>query len=911
MTGRGESLDRLTPGGQYASPILEDLRQDKDLRNSFLNAIALSFLVALGAGLYYVYSILEPFIVPLAWALLTGVLLHPYKRKLTNSLRKDLENIEKNDQNVAVTIVKNTLKFSENLLDFVGKYFLSKWRLIVWTVMIGVGSYLVYIYTPHYCILACFKFRDWFFITIPEFFDSIQTVHLYISCTLFVSALLIIPQYKVFCKMMSCITWLMVGSLALSYIWPPLMYVLTAAVIAGYFTSESNGNTQTSDIKEGDELDGGEGNKIQSLVLYILNKLTILKNAPDELDSKQVDETHLPSQGPKASTPLPVKTGGAVNVEHLLNAGDTPRAALASGLATPKQDFKIPHPGVSALKKEHGILSNRPNISEIAAGKNLGSNTPRSRLGRSFRFAKRKSSLAEMKHDSMRYIYMVVWCCMLIQLWIHPGLLVLLPFCILYSCIKRALYYVITTDIVEEYARNLYQVFYNWYSTNSDAIFPYPVKLITDLLYNIERMILKVTICHADNIVTVILILGIVMVTIFAGVFISIQVYAESAYIIQSVTSIASSLEMKDSIILNTLNISLPDNSSMEGVVDEAFTYGRNWISTTLRDTLEGTNPAVMEELEEKVLELWDRSYQYWILKQDPSIGPKISSSAITSSFGEILETVYHSRDVFNLSSMEIFVRNNMGTLTSILEHVWSLFQGNMLILVDAVLGLMRVLLHSSSGVINFLFGIIIYLTALFYLLSNSAHTYKPIEFLGQYNFFNGPGVGTVLQNAVNSVLFITVKMSTFYLLWTYLTHTVAQATIVVLPMLFSSFLAAVPVTGQYLVSLPGSLEVWLLQDRPVAAVLLMLLQVAPSWLVDAAIYSEMKGGIHPWFTGLAVVGGVYVFGVVGAVYGPLVLCVLYVVVTLYSTYIQDLEPATPMGHAKSFRTPHNPSEIY
>ena len=25
----------------------------------------------------------------------------------------------------------------------------------------------------------------------------------------------------------------------------------------------------------------------------------------------------------------------------------------------------IPHPGVSALKKEHGILQNRPNLSEI------------------------------------------------------------------------------------------------------------------------------------------------------------------------------------------------------------------------------------------------------------------------------------------------------------------------------------------------------------------------------------------------------------------------------------------------------------------------------------------------------------------------------------------------------------------
>jgi predicted PurR-regulated permease PerM len=65
-------------------------------------------------------------------------------------------------------------------------------------------------------------------------------------------------------------------------------------------------------------------------------------------------------------------------------------------------------------------------------------------------------------------------------------------------------------------------------------------------------------------------------------------------------------------------------------------------------------------------------------------------------------------------------------------------------------------------------------------------------------------------------------------------------------------------------------------------------LQVAPSWLVDAAIYSEMKGGLHPWFTGLAVVGGVYVFGAVGAVYGPLALCVVYVLVNMYSTFMQE-----------------------
>eukprot|EP00088_Acartia_fossae_P067928 TRINITY_DN8524_c0_g1_i10.p1 TRINITY_DN8524_c0_g1~~TRINITY_DN8524_c0_g1_i10.p1 ORF type:complete len:909 (-),score=164.41 TRINITY_DN8524_c0_g1_i10:305-3031(-) len=901
------SVDQITPGGAYASPLLDDLRQDKDLRNSFLNALALSFLVGLAAGLYYVYSILEPFVVPLAWALLSGILLHPYKRALSTRFRQALVKIQQNDLNVGITALKSLLKGTDKLFDLVGENFLSRWREIGGVVLLSLATYFIYLYTPHNCVLALCFLRDTFLVTIPDFFASVQTKHVVVSSALFVSSIIIIPHYKVFCILLSSVTWLMAVSLLVSYLWPPLVYLLSAAIVAGYISRNSVGAQNSSDIGAvgsagGEDEADGEGSRVHTFIIYILKRLTLIQSNTDEVDSKQtgpLDETRITDKGPAASTPLPGKPHlQDVAIDGL--AVGTPKLDLALG-TTP--NFKIVHPGVSALKKEHGILANRPNISEI--GKNLGSNTPRSRLGRSFRYNRRKSSLAEMKHDSMRYIYLLIWCCLILQLWLHPQFLVLIPFSILYSGIKRTLKMVATIDIVRDHVTKVYSLVYDWYTANADILFPYPVRLIASFLYSVERSILKITTSHVDNIVTIFLILAIVMIFTFASIFISIQVYAESAYIIQSVGSIASSLEMKDSLILSTLNITLPDNSSMEGVMDEAYSYGRSWISDTLRDTLEGTDSNVRQELEDKVLELWDRSYQYWILKQD-AMGPKVSTTAITSSFGEILETVYHSREVFNYSSIEVFVRNNMGTLTSILEQVWSLFQGNFVFLLDTIVGLAKVLLHSGSGVINFMFGIVIYVTALFYLLSNSAATYKPIEFLGQYNILSAPGVGNVLQTAVNSVLFITLKMSSFYLLWTYLTHTVSQATIVVLPMLFSSFLAAVPFTGQYLVAVPASLELWLLQDRPLAAILLMIFQVAPSWLVDAAIYSEMKGGIHPWFTGLAVVGGVYVFGVVGAVYGPLVLCVLYVVVTLYTSYIQEMEPATPAGPAKSYHTPHH-----
>ena len=58
----------------FASP-LDDFFQkyiprehEKALRSAFTQAVAIITVVAILAGLYYVYSILEPFCVPLLWA---------------------------------------------------------------------------------------------------------------------------------------------------------------------------------------------------------------------------------------------------------------------------------------------------------------------------------------------------------------------------------------------------------------------------------------------------------------------------------------------------------------------------------------------------------------------------------------------------------------------------------------------------------------------------------------------------------------------------------------------------------------------------------------------------------------------------------------------------------------------------
>lgn len=143
------------------------------------------------------------------------------------------------------------------------------------------------------------------------------------------------------------------------------------------------------------------------------------------------------------------------------------------------------------------------------------------------------------------------------------------------------------------------------------------------------------------------------------------------------------------------------------------------------------------------------------------------------------------------------------------------------------------------------------------------------------------------VDQSINAVFTASLKMMTFHGLSTWLLHRLFELKVVYIPSVISALFGAVPFISPYWASVPACFDLWLAGHVSQAG-LMLLLATIPSSFVTTAFYSEIKGAGHPYLTGLAIANGVFVFGIEGALFGPMLLVSIRLL-SLVVVYFLDL----------------------
>lgn len=139
------------------------------------------------------------------------------------------------------------------------------------------------------------------------------------------------------------------------------------------------------------------------------------------------------------------------------------------------------------------------------------------------------------------------------------------------------------------------------------------------------------------------------------------------------------------------------------------------------------------------------------------------------------------------MDSIWLIVKQNLNVITSIFGTLLSMIlnggQAVVTFLVDAVRRLLISKDNNRTDIHLLFFSFqIIFLTALFYLLSSSDEKYYPLATTSYLGFSSGPKIAEAIEASISSVLIASAKLAIFHGWFMWLTHTIFGARVVFLP---------------------------------------------------------------------------------------------------------------------------------
>ncbi|EZA55926.1 transmembrane protein 245 isoform X2 [Ooceraea biroi] len=856
---------------------------EKALKQGIYNAVALFFLCLVSAAGYGLYIILSPFVKPLVWALLCGAVLFPFKCSLATTVQSWFANVEASQSPLVVNISLLPIHIFDNVSEKLGSFLWTRIKYIIGASLLVLAIVGVYHYTPGIMTLLAWKLFQ-VFSAISGFF--ILTCNIFTVSTILIGYLIVLyiywtPDNSARFRYMSFVMWFII-SMYLSNMagaYRVLVFiVLQIFCVIGFIY-------EVILIMENQELNGRHLTFSEATRFALMNDL---------LPSLQEDRG-LSEKDKQTSDQMPEE--GVNDTDQSVCIKEEEEEAKKSTFETKNLSNtpKLSEKSMS-LDSDVGLSSKADMLTRNVHSMSRVSLRDRYLLSKLKADLRMSLDMQDDKVDTDKYMYGALYACGGMLLWKHRWITHILIIPLVYYVAKQLGGYFGFWETIRKQVDLVAQASKTWCRERHQALLPSNIRGLYRVSIIVDEKLRNALKGSVDAVATTAVILGLIVFTTCASIFITIQVYAEGLHLVQ-VTG-----EILNSSLVNNPDIDwVPEQweESVNSVLDNAYTYGRSAISDGIRGLVKDLDPLKAEQMEKKVLELWDRLYQAWMMSNDDTnlVGPTVNMMSAYSAWESLKESFGKTPlHLFNMTSIQNFARENIGILMSVLDSIWSIVKGNMSVILTIFTELFYIVLMSGSAVLNFVLSTVVFFTTLFYLLSSSSKTYKPIELTTMFS----PSchrIAMALQEAVIGVFAATFKLASFFGMWTWFIHNLFQVKIVYLPSAFATMLGAVPFLDAYFACIPATIELWFTRGS-MTAIPFFLFHFLPCNIVVTEFYKEIKGGGHPYLTGLSIAGGIFCLGVEGAIFGPLLLCCIMVAINLSRRYLYSPEDDILPGYS-------------